>query len=273
MRRIAYALALVAAVLIAGCVPEEPATLGAAEKPGTPDEWPSVSKGTRTPLLRRIAPEPRMIEPREEIEIIEEAPPPVEVVTPAPAPAPAPAAQSLDQALKGLTEVYIVQKGDMLSKVAKRYQVTANLLQRINNLPNENVIHIGQRLKVVRGPFSIGVDTKNLRLNVYLGQKHVRAYPVGLGTEDTACPMGRLRILDKVTNPRWDYGGMHAAPGDPNNPVGTRWIKIAPSFGIHGTNDPASITERSSAGCIRMHNRDVEEVFDMVRVGAQVTVR
>jgi len=273
MRTIGYVLALAAVVLVMGCVPEQPATLQSSERPGTPDDWPSVTKGTRTPLLRRIAPEPRMVPPREDIEVIEELPPPVEVVTPEPRPAATPAPRSLNEALKGLTQVYVVQKGDMLSTVAKRYSVTANLLQRINGLPNENVIHIGQRLKVVRGPFNIGVDTKSLRLNIYLGQKHITSYPVGLGTDDNACPMGRLRILDKVVNPRWDYGGMHAEPGDPNNPVGTRWIKIATSFGIHGTNDPASISKRSSAGCIRMHNRDVEEVFDMVRVGGQVTVQ
>jgi hypothetical protein len=38
-------------------------------------------------------------------------------------------------------------------------------------------------------------------------------------------------------------------------------------FGIHGTNDPRSIGRKASHGCIRMQNRDVEELFGLVRIG------
>ena len=79
--------------------------------------------------------------------------------------------------------------------------------------------------------------------------------------------------MEKLPYPRWDYAGRHAPPGDPNNPIGSRWIKFAPSFGVHGTNDPQSIGKRSSAGCIRMHNSHVEEVYDLVRVGGEVIVQ
>jgi lipoprotein-anchoring transpeptidase ErfK/SrfK len=41
-------------------------------------------------------------------------------------------------------------------------------------------------------------------------------------------------------------------------------------YGIHGTNRPASIGRNASHGCIRMRNRDVEELFEMVSVGDAV---
>ena len=41
-------------------------------------------------------------------------------------------------------------------------------------------------------------------------------------------------------------------------------------YGIHGTNNPASIGRNASHGCIRMRNRDVEELFAMVSVGDEV---
>jgi len=38
-------------------------------------------------------------------------------------------------------------------------------------------------------------------------------------------------------------------------------------FGIHGTNSPRSIGQAKSHGCVRMRNRDVEELFELVREG------
>ena len=271
MSRLRNALGLLAALVIVGCVPEVPVGAGKLVKPGTPDVWPSMAKGTRTPLLRRMAPPASLVEiPAEEIEVIAEEPAPPEEVVEEPAPAPA----DITAALKGMTEIYVVQKGDMLVKIAKRYQVTDGLIRRLNGMGSHDyLIHIGQRIKVVRGPFRLVVDTKKMHLTAYLGPKAIRTYPVGLGTEDTGTPTGHHRILSKEVSPRWDYGAMHAPPGDPNNPVGSRWMKIAPSFGIHGTNDPSSIGKRSSAGCIRMHNHHAEEVYDLVRVGSEVLVQ
>jgi lipoprotein-anchoring transpeptidase ErfK/SrfK len=59
-------------------------------------------------------------------------------------------------------------------------------------------------------------------------------------------------------------------PG-PGNPVGTRWMGLsAAGYGIHGTNAPGSIGKAASHGCIRMRNRDVEELFELVGVGVTV---
>jgi lipoprotein-anchoring transpeptidase ErfK/SrfK len=60
---------------------------------------------------------------------------------------------------------------------------------------------------------------------------------------------------------------------DPQNPLGPRWLDLGNSYGIHGTIDPASIGKAESRGCIRMRNQDVKEVFDMLGVGSEVTIR
>jgi lipoprotein-anchoring transpeptidase ErfK/SrfK len=44
------------------------------------------------------------------------------------------------------------------------------------------------------------------------------------------------------------------------------------SLGIHGTNAPETIGTSSSAGCIRMHNADVEELFILARQGTEVEI-
>ena len=61
--------------------------------------------------------------------------------------------------------------------------------------------------------------------------------------------------------------------GGPENPLGARAIYLGSSiYRIHGTNEPASIGKSASSGCIRMHNADVSELFQHVRLGATVTV-
>ena len=57
-------------------------------------------------------------------------------------------------------------------------------------------------------------------------------------------------------------------PAGGSNPLGTRWIGLdIKHIGIHGTDAPASIGYRRSHGCIRMRNRDVEELFEWLRPG------
>jgi len=59
-------------------------------------------------------------------------------------------------------------------------------------------------------------------------------------------------------------------PG-PANPLGTRWMGLGyKGYGIHGTNMPLSIGKAASHGCIRMRNRDVEDLFNRVEVGDAV---
>ncbi|MFW2588368.1 L,D-transpeptidase [Sagittula sp. SSi028] len=71
----------------------------------------------------------------------------------------------------------------------------------------------------------------------------------------------------KKRNPEWpDYVG----PG-PDNPLGTRSMHLSwQYYRIHGTHDTRKIGRRSSNGCIGLYNEHVEELYEMVQVGAQV---
>ena len=72
-------------------------------------------------------------------------------------------------------------------------------------------------------------------------------------------PTGNYIIINKAPNP----GG----------PFGTMWMSISKiHYGIHGTNDPSSIGKYVSKGCIRMHNRDVEELAKTIPIGTSVTI-
>jgi lipoprotein-anchoring transpeptidase ErfK/SrfK len=100
--------------------------------------------------------------------------------------------------------------------------------------------------------------------------KVVKMYPVAVGKHSTPSPSGSFHVASHVVNPRYSHDGKVVGPG-PSNPVGTRWMGLGyKGYGIHGTNHPESIGHAASHGCIRMRNHDVEELFELVRVGDQV---
>jgi len=78
----------------------------------------------------------------------------------------------------------------------------------------------------------------------------------------------------KPEKPEWFRPGGGVIPyGDPGNLLGTRWMAIdSPGYGIHGTWEPETIGKQLSAGCIRMLNRDVEELYTIVPVGTPVKI-
>ena len=63
-------------------------------------------------------------------------------------------------------------------------------------------------------------------------------------------------------------------PGGPNNPLGARAMYLGSTlYRIHGTNQPWTIGQAMSSGCIRMANDDVKHLYSRVKVGTRVVVR
>jgi LysM repeat protein len=169
-------------------------------------------------------------------------------------------------------EPYVVGPNDQFAKIAKPYNVPWEYLAKLNHVDPKR-IRPGQRLKVIKGPFSAIVELNNFVLTVHAYGYFVRAYRIGIG-KDGQTPLGKLTVINKVVNPQYtDPDGRVIESGDPNNPIGKRWIDLGNSYGIHGTIDPDSIGKAESRGCIRMRNEDVEEVFDMLSVGSEVSIR
>lgn len=178
-----------------------------------------------------------------------------------------------------------------LTKVADKYDVPWELIAKINNLSDPRKMRAGQKLKIVKGPFNIVVHKKSFTMDLYLGSTpgqpgslYVKSYPVGLGRDDST-PLGTWMVDSghKTKDPVYysPRGEGVIAANDPKNPLGHRWIGLTgvdgsavgqQSYGIHGTIDPDSIGKQASMGCIRMHNEDVEQVFDMVSEGKTTVI-
>ena len=116
----------------------------------------------------------------------------------------------------------------------------------------------------------IVVSIPDRKLAVLEGERIVRIFDTAVGAPKSPSPTGVYQIVNSIADPTWYTKGKVVPPGK-CNPLGTRWLGLSrKGYGIHGTNRPDSIGHNASHGCIRMRNREVEELFKMVAVGDQV---
>jgi hypothetical protein len=189
-----------------------------------------------------------------------------------------------------MAESYSVQSGDNLTKIAKSNALAVDwrFIQRLNKLSNPGAIRVGQKLKLVRGPFHAIVTKKDFRLDLYAGPPDeperwlfIRSFKVGLGT-DNGTPIGTFVVKNnsKLVDPHWvnPKTGEKFANSDPKNPIGERWIgleglgesAVHTGYGIHGTIDPDSVGKQMSMGCVRMLADDVALVYEVLMEKASV---
>jgi lipoprotein-anchoring transpeptidase ErfK/SrfK len=116
----------------------------------------------------------------------------------------------------------------------------------------------------------IVVSIPDRKLAVLEGDRIVRIFETAVGAPRSPSPAGVYQIVNSIADPTWYTKGKIVPPGK-CNPLGTRWLGLSrKGYGIHGTNRPDSIGRNASHGCIRMRNREVEELFKMVAVGEKV---
>ena len=168
-------------------------------------------------------------------------------------------------------DAYQVQEGDLLQSIARQYDVSWQYLSRLNRVDPKRV-RVGERLKVIKGPFSVIVDLSDHEVTVHAHGYFVTRYPVGVG-KDGASPIGEFTVQEKLTDPTYYGPNGIIAHDDPSNPLGEHWIDIGDSYGLHGTIDPTSIGKDESRGCIRLHNDDVAALYDLLTIGSPVTIR
>lgn len=136
------------------------------------------------------------------------------------------------------------------------------------------------KANVKRG--TIVVRTGQRKLYLGIGNGKAIRYNVGVGKRGRQWT-GTTRIYSKRRKPAWrppaeiirDKPGIrrYYPGGAPGNPMGAAALLIGNQYAIHGTNNPRSIGGFVSYGCIRMHNRDIMDLYKRVRWGTRVVVR
>ena len=132
---------------------------------------------------------------------------------------------------------------------------------------------------------SVTIDTNRRALYLSLGGGQAIRYGVGVGRAGFEW-RGRAHVGRKAEWPSWTPPAamLKRRPDLPrfmnggiNNPLGARALYLYNGgrdtlFRIHGTNEPWSIGQAVSSGCIRMMNDDVTDLYSRVRVGTSVRV-
>lgn len=111
--------------------------------------------------------------------------------------------------------------------------------------------------------YNILVDITEFKLYLIntANNEIIKTYPIAGGKASTPSPYGTWVIVNKSSG--WGKG------------FGSRWMKLNTpwgTYGIHGTNKPLTISSPDSLGCIRMFNRDIEELYKLVDCGTVVVI-
>lgn len=166
---------------------------------------------------------------------------------------------------------YVVKPKDVLIKIAKKFNTTANLIKRANGLVS-NVIRVGQELKVTACKFSIVVDKSQNILFLKKEGEVIKTFIVSTG-KDNSTPAGNFKVVSKLENPAWFRAGAVIPANSPENILGSRWLGLdIKGYGIHGTIAPQDLGKQVTLGCVRMKNEDVELLYDIVPEGTEVVI-
>jgi hypothetical protein len=118
------------------------------------------------------------------------------------------------------------------------------------------------------------INKANNKLAFFDHGKLISLHDVATGLKPAFTPEGTFHIIRKVVDPSWK----NVPGGIPQNPLGHRWMGLdalgtkGNIYGIHGTNNESSIGKRISNGCVRMHNKEVEALFDKVKLNTPVYI-
>lgn len=149
-----------------------------------------------------------------------------------------------------------------------------------NDLPEESATPGNQTPPVI----TVKIDTHTNMLGVFDADKLAAAYPVTIGSAQTASPIGEWKVQRIVKLSRFRYdksmlnhgrrsGNFHMLPPGPNSPIGVIWIALnKKGIGIHGTNEPETIGHAASHGCIRLANWDIVRLAQKIKPGVPVSI-
>lgn len=174
-----------------------------------------------------------------------------------------------------------VRPGDSLTLIRKR--IIAERPQM--NLCTGLIAAVNQTGEYLQPDQVLRIPTDPVRTEVYIsarwvlylhGDEVLTAWPCTVGRPGHETPPGKYTAGTKQENPSWMRSGYAPVPfGDPENPLGTRWISWEGrvGYGYHGTWEPEAIGTAASDGCVRLRNEDVERLFEILPVGADIDVR
>ncbi len=192
------------------------------------------------------------------------------------------------QKVVGQIREYVVQPGEGLNDVARKFDLGYTALAAANPGVDQFTPGVGRRLIIPSLYILPDAPRQGIVLNLgqyrmfYFppGGDRVFTYPLGVGVIGWKTPLGATRVVRKDTNPTWYPPPSIRAerpelptvvPPGPDNPLGTYALYLGwPRFLIHDTNKPDGVGRNVSHGCIHLYPDDIAELYPMVATGTSV---
>ena len=180
-------------------------------------------------------------------------------------------------ALLGLALVPAAHANFLIDPITRQpMQVEQDGRVRATAIPREEVAYTGRL-----SPGTVWVNTAEKRLYFILPGGRAMKYGVGVGRPGFAWA-GTQSITRKAEWPGWTPPPQmlkrrpdlpRHMPGGEGNPLGARAMYLGSTlYRIHGSNEPETIGQAVSSGCIRMLNEDVTDLYPRVKIGTRVVV-
>lgn len=174
---------------------------------------------------------------------------------------------------------------DIKEMFGERFHMDVRYLDKLNKnkqyKAGETITVLNTRAPLKQRINRVVANKADKTLYAYNGDKLVATYPTTIGSDATPSPQGTFKIINKVKMPWYKATvgkgadkQIHMLPPGPNSPVGVVWMGLSkPSYGIHGSPKPEGISRQASAGCVRLTNWDVLEMYANIENGATVELK
>ena len=176
--------------------------------------------------------------------------------------------------------VHVVQRGDTVASIARRYGTSVAAIATLNSLRNPSLIYVGQRLNIPKSGSSgggtpapstgggakwIDIDLSSQRLRAYSGNTVLRTMVVSTGIARYPTPTGRFRIYSKYRSITMSGPGYYL-PGVPHSMFFYR------GYAIHGTYWHNNFGTPMSHGCINLTRADAAWLYSWAPIGTLVVI-
>lgn len=196
-----------------------------------------------------------------------------------------------DNIIGAPTSSYKIKKADNLYKIARENNLSiAEIIKANPKISDKNLIYYNREITLPTWFIIPNYERRGIIINLaeprlyYFknDQPEIITFPVAIGKEGFETPLGKAYIANKRENPTWiptprlreenpDLPEI-VKPGS-DNPLGNYALDLSwPSFLIHGTNDPMSIGNPESHGCIRLYPEDIKSLFALVETYTPVRI-
>ncbi len=169
---------------------------------------------------------------------------------------------------------HLVKDGETLDLIAKKYDVPAELLAKINGISRGAALPPGKELKVLRGPFSAVIDLSERKMTLKLERRYAGQFALEMDPTSTI-EEGEWKVDQKNLTP--GAGGIYAPAGTPTEDRSMLLANIANPTGqaavLRGPGAPGAMASQPASRVLKLKTTDVGDVYDILSIGSRITIQ